>query len=50
MIQIEVNRYTIMQLERAIEKYNNSKESHFARMSDYVDMINKLLDEYVKIN
>ena len=48
MILIEINRYTIMKLEEAIEKYNNDKETHFARITTYVDMINKLLDNYVK--
>ena len=48
MIQIEINRYTIIKLEEAIEKYNNDKENHFAKMTTYVDMINKLLDDYTK--
>ena len=47
MIQIEINRYTIMKLEEAIKKYNNDKETHFARITTYSDMINKLLDDYV---
>jgi len=48
MIQIEVTRYTISKLEEAIEKYNNSKEAHFARITEYTDIINKALEEYLK--
>ena len=45
MIQIEINRWTIMKLEEAIEKYN--KENHYS-IHDYVDMINKSLEFYLK--
>lgn len=44
MIQIEINRWTIMKLEEAIEKYN--KNSSYS-IHDYVDMINKLLELYL---
>ena len=47
MIMIEINRYTIMQLERAVEKWNS--ENNY-RINEYHEMINKLLDEYVKIS
>jgi len=45
MIQIEINRWTIMKLEEAIEKYNN--EAVYS-IHDYVDMINKLLELYLR--
>lgn len=45
MIQIEINRWTIMKLEEAIEKYN--KKSSYS-IHDYVDMINKLLELYLR--
>jgi len=45
MIQIEINRYTIKKLEKALEKYN--KENNY-NVYDYVDVINNLLDEYLK--
>ena len=50
MIQIEVTRYTISKLEEAIKKYNNSKEAHFARITEYTDIINKALEEYLKVD
>ena len=45
MLQIEINRWTIMKLEEAIDKYNQENQYHF---HDYVDIINKLLDEYTR--
>ena len=45
MIQIEINRWTIMKLEEAIEKYN--EESSYS-IHEYVDMINKLLELYLR--
>lgn len=45
MIQIEINRWTIMKLEEAIEKYN-AEEGHY-NLHEYVDMINKLLERYL---
>ena len=44
-IQIEINRWTIQELEKAIEKYN--KESDY-NIHEYVDMINKLLEIYLR--
>jgi len=44
MIQIEINRYTIMKLEEAMEKWN---KEHDYGIHEYVDMINKLLDCYL---
>jgi len=49
MIQIEVNRYVIKQLEKAIDKYNADKENHFPRVTDYSDIIDKVLQHYLKI-
>ena len=46
MIQIEINRWTIMKLEEAILKYN--KEKDHENLHDYVDIINKLLEGYLK--
>ena len=48
MIQIEVNRYTIQKCEEAIKKYNDSKEQHFGRISTYSEIINKVLEEYLR--
>jgi len=48
MIQIEVNRYVIRQLEKAIDKYNNEKEKHFPKIDDYSDIIDKVLQIYLK--
>lgn len=48
MILIEVNRYTIKKCEEAIDKYNDSKEKHFARITEYSEIINKALEEYLK--
>jgi len=45
MIQIEINRWTIMKLEEAMEKYNN-ETGHYS-IHEYVDMINKLLERYL---
>ena len=45
MIQIEINRWTIMKLEEAMEKYN--KENSY-NIHEYVDMINKLLELYLE--
>jgi len=47
MIQIEVYRYTIQKCEEAIKKYNDSKEAHFGRITSYVEIINKALEEYL---
>jgi len=44
MIQIEINRWTIMQLEKAIDKHN--KEENYSK-HEYVEIINWLLDKYV---
>lgn len=44
MIQIEINRWTIKELEKAIEKYN--KENDYS-IHDYVDMINEVLRLYL---
>ena len=44
MLQIEINRYTIMKLEEVINKYNASADY---RITSYVDMINKLLENYL---
>jgi len=46
MIQIEINRYTIMKLEEAMEKYNK-KATH--RINGYLEFINKMLDEFLKV-
>lgn len=45
MIQIEINRWTIMKLEESIDKYN--REHHY-HVYDYSDLINRLLEEYLK--
>ena len=45
MIQIEINRFTIMKLEEAIEKYNKENPYH---IQDYVDIINRVLEIYLK--
>ncbi len=45
MIQIEINRWTIRKLEEAIDKYNNEAQY---RIHEYHEMINKLLEEYLK--
>jgi hypothetical protein len=44
MIQIEINRWTIMKLEEAMDKYNNEKPFH---VHEYVDLINRLLELYL---
>jgi hypothetical protein len=44
-ILIPINRRTIQQLEKAIDKHN--KENQY-NVNDYPDMINKLLEEYLK--
>jgi len=46
MIHIEINRWTIMKLEEAIEKWNKTG-GHYS-IHEYVDMINRLLEEYLK--
>ena len=46
MIQIEINRFTLMKLEEAITKYNKESPYH---LHDYVDMINKALELYLKM-
>jgi len=46
MIQIEISRWTIVKLEKAIDKYNDVK-GHYT-IHEYQDMINKLLEEYLK--
>lgn len=48
MIQIEINRYTINKCEQAMKKYNENKENHFATITNYVDIINKALEDYCK--
>ena len=48
MIQIEVNRYTIIKLEESIKKYNDNKENHFARINNYSEIINKVLEKYLE--
>jgi hypothetical protein len=45
MIQIEINRWTIMKLEEAMEKYN---DEHQYDVHDYVDLINRLLELYLQ--
>jgi len=45
MIQIEINRWTIMKLEEAMEKHNHEKDSY--NIHDYTSMINKLLELYL---
>ncbi len=45
-MQIEISRWTVMELEKAIYKYNKIKE-HYT-IHDYQDMINKLLEGYNK--
>jgi len=44
MIQIEVTRYTICQLEKAINDYNSK---HKDRIQDYNTMINVVLELFV---
>jgi len=44
MIQIEINRWTIMKLEEAMDKYN---KEHSYSLHEYVDFINKLLELYL---
>lgn len=44
MIQIEINRWTIMKLEETMDKYNSE---HPYSIHEYVDMINKLLELYL---
>lgn len=46
MIQIEINRWTIMKLEEAMEKHN--KENKYS-VHEYVDIINKLLEKYLEV-
>jgi len=48
MISIEINRYTIMKLEQAIIKYNTAKPSHFPKMSHYAEILNHILDDYLR--
>lgn len=45
MILIEINRWTIIELEKAIEKYD--KEDGYS-IHSYVEIINKLLELYLK--
>lgn len=45
MIQIEINRWTIQKLEEAIEKHN---QEEMYPLRDYVDIINKILENYLK--
>ena len=45
MIQIEVNRWTIMKLEEAMNKYN--KENPYS-IHDYAELINRILELYLK--
>ncbi len=42
---IEINRWTIQRLEEAIKKYN--KDADY-RITDYLDMIHKLLEFYLQ--
>lgn len=42
---VPINRSTIQKLEKAIEKHN--KENQY-NINDYPDIINKLLEEYLK--
>jgi len=44
MIYIKVNRWTIMKLEEALEKYNKRKSY---TIHEYESMINKLLELYL---
>lgn len=44
MIQIEINRWTIMKLEEAMDKYN---KEHPYTVDGYVDLINRILEEYL---
>ncbi len=46
MIQIEINRWTIQQLEECIEQYN--KVNKYG-INSYVDMINKLAELYLRM-
>lgn len=45
MIQIEINRFTIMKLEEAMDKYNKENPYH---LNDYVDLINRILEIYLR--
>ena len=46
MIQIEINRWTIRLLEKAMDKYN--QENNHYSIHDYTDIINKVLELYLK--
>ena len=45
-IHLEVSRWTIMKLEEAIQKYNTENKSF--RISDYEEVINRILESYLK--
>ena len=45
MLQIEINRWTIMKMEEAMVKYN---KEHPYYINEYVDLINRLLEEYLR--
>ena len=45
-IHLEVSRWTIMKLEEAIQKYNTENKNF--RISDYEEVINRILESYLK--
>lgn len=48
MIQIEINRYTIQKLEECMEKFNAVNNGSCYHVIDYNDLINRILDDYLK--
>lgn len=48
MIQIDVTRYTIIQLEKAIEHYRELHKSSRTDIQDYSTMISVLCELYLK--
>lgn len=48
MIQIEISRHVIMQLEKAIEKYNRENHEFYPKIRHYSDMLSKVLGDYLE--